>query len=418
MGNGQAGSASSKDYFTKIWNSSFIRIICYAFLCQFTMAITNTVLPLYVINGLGMSAADSGLLGTFFTIGSVCCRFFAGYITDRFGRRTTLMLGGTIVGLSLFFLGFSRTMVMLLVFKTVQGIGNALNSTASNATASEVLPRDKVGQGIGYYSLHQNITGALAPTLCLALMGIGAASSGSQNYQLPLVIGGFMGIAAALVGGSLNYEKKIREIDPSFHREKPQGVHISDFIEIRALVPALMMMFTSFASGAGTYMIVFATQYQFKTVGIYYIIDAIVGVSVRFAFGSKFDALKPRNVALIAIALNVTSYLLMGFTLSEWAFVLSAFLFGAFNAMLAPTFNAMAMKMVPESRSGAASSTYWLGFDIGMVIGMTVFGAIIDAAGFKGAFLTAGGFMVIFAILVAILLRKTVPLREMTNPEE
>ena len=104
MGNGQAGSASSKDYFTKIWNSSFIRIICYAFLCQFTMAITNTVLPLYVINGLGMSAADSGLLGTFFTIGSVCCRFFAGYITDRFGRRTTLMLGGrwTDFGVSFF----------------------------------------------------------------------------------------------------------------------------------------------------------------------------------------------------------------------------------------------------------------------------------------------------------------------------
>ena len=195
--------------FKTIWNSSFVRILIYALLCQFTMAVTNTVLPLYVINGLGRSATESGLLGSLFTIGSLLCRFISGYLCDRFGRRICLIAGGVIVGLCLIALGFETTMFLLLLTKLFQGVGHAVNSTASNAAASEVLPRDKVGQGLGYYSLHSMITNAIGPTLCLALMGVGAAASGGQNYRLPLLIGGFLGFADAGLGATLHYEKSL-----------------------------------------------------------------------------------------------------------------------------------------------------------------------------------------------------------------
>ena len=405
------------ELFQRIWNSSFIRIIIYALLCQFTMSITNTVLPLYVINGLGRSAADSGLLGTMFTIGSVCCRFVAGYISDRFGRRVTLMLGAGIVGISLFAMGFQTTLIMLLVFKVIQGIGHALNSTASNAVAAEVLPRDKVGQGIGYYSLHSMLTNAIGPTLCLALMGVGVSAVGGQNYLLPMLIGGAMGLVAMLIGFSLNYEKKLHQLHPETAR-KPQGIHLSDFIERRALLPAAMMFFTAFASGAGVYMIVFANDYQFSTIGLYYVVNALVSVGVRFALGAKLDALRPRTVAVIAITLNVTSYALLGFTLSEWSFMLSAVLMGAYQSMLTPTFNAMAMKMVPESRTGAASSTYWLGFDGGMAVGMLFFGVIIDWGSYPAAFLFSAAYMAIFGVVAFFILRKVKPLREIESPKE
>ena len=143
------------------------------------------------------------------------------------------------------------------------------------------------------------VTNAIGPSLCLALMGVGvvAASGASQNYTLPMVVGGVMGLVATLIGLSLNYEKKLYAIHPEM-RKKPTGIHITDFIERRALLPALMMFFTAFSSGAGVYMIVFATDYQFSTVGIYYVINALVSVGVRFAFGSKFDGLRPRTVAV------------------------------------------------------------------------------------------------------------------------
>lgn len=383
------------------------------------MSITNTVLPLYVINGLGMTAAQSGLLGTAFTIGSVCCRFVAGYISDLFGRRVTLILGAAIIAVSLICLGFQTTLIMLLVFKVIQGIGHALSSTTSNAVAAEVLPQDKVGQGIGYYSLHSMLTNALGPSLSLALMGVGVvAASGGQNYQLPLLFGGLMAVAALVIGLSLNYEKKLGTRKKAAEARKKQRIHISDFIEPRALLPAVMMFFTAFASGASVYMIVFANDYDFSTTGLYYIINALVSVGFRFAFGSRLDGMKPRTVTLIAVAFNVAAYAMLGFTLSEAAFLISAVLMGIYQSMLTPTFNAMALKISPKSRSGAASSTYWLGYDGGMAIGMIFFGAVIDWGSYDAAFLFSAAYMLIFGIVAFFVLKNTRPLRELKNPED
>lgn len=412
------------ELFTSLWNSSFIRIFIYAVLCQFTMSISNTVLPLYVMdsgpNGLGMSAADSGLLGTMFTIGSVLCRFFSGYISDRFGRRVTLMLGAGIVAAAMLALGFQTTLFMLLVFKVIQGVGHALNSSSSTAVASEVLPRARMGQGIGYFSLHSTLTNAIGPTITLALMGVGASAAGMEdNYLLPMLVGSGMGLTALGIAASLNYEKKLKQLHPETAR-RPQGIRFSDFIERRALLPALMMFFTAFSSGASVYMIVFARESQFSTasISIYYIVNALVSLATRFALGARLDSIRPRTVALIAIALNVASYALLGFTLSEWAFLLSAVLMGAYQSMLTPTFNAMAMKLAPESRSGAASATYWLGFDGGMAVGMLAFGVIIDWGSYPAAFLCAGLYMAVFGAVACFVLRRVRPIREIESPLE
>ena len=138
--------------------------------------------------------------------------------------------------------GPGLTLIMLLVFKVIQGIGHALNSTTSNAVEAEVLHRDKVGQGIGYYSLHSLLSNAIGPTPALALMGVGAAAvSGGQNYLLPMLVGGGMGVAALLIGLSMNYEKKLKAQNPGAFR-RPQGIHVTDFVDRRALLPAVMIL--------------------------------------------------------------------------------------------------------------------------------------------------------------------------------
>ena len=293
-------------------------------------------------------------------------------------------------------------------------MGHAINSTAATAAASEVLPREQMGKGIGYFSLHSTIINAIGPTVALAFMGVGVSAAGEQNYALPMVMGGLGGLIAMGIGASLGYEKKLRR---DRNAARP-GFRISDFIERRSLMPAVLMLFQAFSSGASVYMIVFANDMGFATVGEYYIINAACTFGIRVALGSRLDGMRPRTVTLIAVAMNITSYLCLGLTLSHWAFLLSAVLMGAYQAMLVPTYNTLALKLAPESRSGAAAATYWLGFDGGMAIGMLAFGVIIDAGGYRGAFLAAGGYMVLFALLAAVVLRRTRPLKEIVSPAD
>lgn len=400
-----------------LWNSSFIRVLIYAVLCTFTMSVSNTVLPLYVINQLGHSNTESGLLGTLFTVGSVLCRFFTGWLSDKFGRRIMLIIGAVMVGTALIFMGFTTSFILILIIKTYQGIGNSFNTTASNAAASDVLPKERLGDGIGYFGLNTSVINAVGPTVALALMGV-MATAGGPNYSLPLFIAGASGIAAAVIGASLNYEKKMTRIPGVKAAGEKTRFNISDYIEKRALMPALLQFFQAFAMGAGVFMIIFANSMSFVSISYYFIISAAVSVATRLIVGSRMDKMKPVSAVMIPLAMMIASYVYLGATLSEMAFLVNSVVSGIYGAMLMPTFNSLALRLCPDKRKGAASATYWLGFDGGMAFGMIVFGLVIDAGGFAAAFNSAGVYMVIFGIVAFLVLRKVKPIREIDSPSD
>ena len=106
-------------------------------------------------------------------------------------------------------------------------------------------------------------------------------SSDVVYYRLPLLAGGVLGLLAALLGLSLTYEDRL----PPRPASNPRGFRLSDYIERRSLIPALMILFTAFSTGAGTYMIVFAADRGFASIGAYYLIDAAASLAAWTACG-------------------------------------------------------------------------------------------------------------------------------------
>lgn len=400
---------------SKLWNRNFVFVLLYAVLCNLTMSVSNTVLPLYVVNGLGLSAAQSGLLGTVFTVGSCVCRFVAGGICDRAGYRKIMALGALLVGGALFFQGFSSTFVLILGLKFIQGVGHSLNSTASNTAVADIIPEDRFADGMGYYGLHSTLTNAVGPGLSLALMAVVVAgSSGGQNYRLPLVTAGIFGFAAMVLGIFVTGKNSAgRGKSPS--REK-RRIRVKDFIEIKALPVALLQAVQAFTVGAGVYMILYANARGYHSVSFYYTLSAAVSLATRFIIGDRMDRVKPAFFAVFASTLSTAAYLLLGILDSEPVFIVSGVLTGISNAILMPLYNSLVLKMAHKSRSGAASATYWLGFDIGIAIGQVIFGAVIDMNGggsYCLAFVIAGSLLAAYALASFLYLRKKPPLREM-----
>jgi MFS family permease len=377
-------------------------------LCTFTMSISNTVLPLFVIS-IGYTNAQSGLLGTVFTIASTITRFTAGGLTDRHGRKAIMAAGALIAGIALICMGFTTAFAVLLLFKFLQGIGHSLNSTASNATAADVLSKDQLGNGMGCYGLHSTLTNAIGPTLALALMGVAIPAAYNKNYQLPLLVGGAGGILAIFLALRVQLAK------PSETLEKKPFTWES-LIEKRSLMPAILQAFQAISSGASIFMLVFASSMGFGSISYYFVISAACTLLTRFIFGKRMDTTKPVWIVVIPLVALIASYFFLAFTLSEPAFILSGVVSGAFNALLVPAFNSLSLKLAPQSRSGAASATYWLGFDFGMAVGQIAFGAIIDKGGFFASFLIAGIYLSVFAVAAFFLLRDFKPIRDMERP--
>lgn len=69
-------------------------------------------------------------------VGSIMCYFIA----ERFGRRTMLIAGGSIMIVGAAILASSYTVAQLIVGRIVTGIGNGMNSSTAPVYQSECSP--------------------------------------------------------------------------------------------------------------------------------------------------------------------------------------------------------------------------------------------------------------------------------------
>lgn len=399
----------------RVWNKYFISVFVYALLCQFTMTVTNYVLPLYVVNALHASVSISGVLSSVFAAGSMICRFATGNLADKYGRRTMMILGAAIIAVCMVTLGLTTSIVIIVALKAVQGVGHALNSTSSNAAASDVVPKSRYGEGIGYYAMHSTIISAFGATVIIWLMSVGSATGEADNYSLPLFVAGACGLVAMLIAIFLNYEKKM-----NIARKKSSGkkFDIRDYIEVRSLLPALLVLFQSICTGSGMFLLLYATEIGLgSAMSLFYIISTVVSVGARFTIGRITGKFKPMYVVLVSVVFQISAYLFLALVPGIVSLYYMAAVSGLFGAILQPTLNALSLKSAPASRSGAASATYWLGFDIGMAITPVIFGAVIDLAGYSTSFLVGAICMAIFGVCAVFILRKVKPLDEIVQPE-
>src|SRR5699024_6298153 len=60
-------------------------------------------------------------------------------------------------------------MVMLIVLRIIQGIGWGFSTTASGTIATDLIPPNRRGEGMGYFGLSGNLALAFGPALGLTL---------------------------------------------------------------------------------------------------------------------------------------------------------------------------------------------------------------------------------------------------------
>jgi predicted MFS family arabinose efflux permease len=104
-------------------------------------------------------------------------------------------------------------------------------------------------------------------------------------------------------------------------------------------------------------------------------------------FGGKFaDRNRFSTNASVAGVIGILSMLLLWQGHSTLTLVLAGLLFGLAYGLIIPVAQAGCLSRTPPNRSGTATGTYFLGIDIGFVIGSTGGGILIDRIGYANTF--------------------------------
>jgi len=96
-----------------------------------------------------MPHALGGIIGGMFFAGYMLTQFPAGYLGDRFGRKTMVVISTAWAGVATFVSALTRSLNAFVAARVLTGLGEGAYYSNDRALVSEVTPKEKKGLGMG-----------------------------------------------------------------------------------------------------------------------------------------------------------------------------------------------------------------------------------------------------------------------------
>jgi len=374
----------------KIFTTPFNLMLTVSVLSYTGHYMLMATMPIYA-KELGGSNVAAGMMVTALTVSALLFRPIFGLLIDNKGRKFVLVTGAVLFVVVSFFYTLASTVFLLLILRVINGIGFSAHTSAAGTIASDLTPKPRLAEGLGYYGISIIIGTAIGPSLGLYLSG----HSGYQFMILCVLIIWGMGLLFSLL---IKYEKKNKAANDSAADSGRGGNPIqyskviNSFFEKTSLLPSLVMFFVSLSFGSViTFLPSYGIAREIEHIGSFFIVYSIVVFITRLTTGKLADRYGFRIVLIPSLAALFLSMVILAFSGTLSAVLIAAVFFGIGFGTSYPLTNAIIIKLCSEKRRGAATSTLLASMDIGIGFGALVWGVVLEASGFTTVYLASSG---------------------------
>ncbi|TEB16387.1 major facilitator superfamily transporter [Pelotomaculum sp. FP] len=346
-----------------LWTRDFV-FLCLANLCVFiTVHILLSTMPVYIV-GMGGDKKDVGIVMGIFTIAATLMRPFGGRLLDSYDRKKTLLAGLALTA-AVALIYHAAAAIMLLIFvRLVHGISFSISTTATGTLASDLLPRDRLGEGMGYFGLTTSLSMAVAPLIGLWLVGI----AGFTALFNASIVAAVIAIVVSIIPG---YDKSklshgaIDKIEPGW----------SGYFEKNALKASFIMFFLATVwGGVISFVALYAQEKGIANVGLFFTANALTMIFSRPFAGRWSDKNGAYKVILAGIVFIGISTVTIAFSKNLTGFLFAGAAYGLGFGFCLPSLQALAVRDVSPYRRGAATGTFFSSLDLGIGLGTILFG--------------------------------------------
>lgn len=364
----------------KIWNRRFILLFITNLLVLAAFYASIPIIPIYC-QEIGITGSKIGIVLAAMSVATILFRPVAGYLLDNFNRYRVYLLF-----LALFCLSFPAFIAfpifgVLIIIRLYMGAVYSVCGSATMTLAGDVLPVQKITEGISRFAFTVSIGMAVGP-----YVGLQVQSHMSSKASFLTIFG--ISVAALICVSCC----RIRY--PKVARKK---FSIRDSIYTPALPFMFNMMFLMIPYGAViAYSSIFAQEKGLSAYLPYFYIFLVLGMLVsKLSTQKMIDAGRHKILvclSLIVLILTMLSYLFMSTGIH---LLVSGFLFGLGYGILQPLFQSFVTGTTDAPKRGVANATYMLSYDIGIGIGSLLMGFLQETLGLPVGFaLTAIAYIV------------------------
>lgn len=341
------------------------------------------VVPKYLTTALGATPRQIGELAALPALAGIAAAPLCGRWLDRGGARSAILLGATLLSVSVGSFGFFFAIEPLVyVLRVVQGIGNTLViGGAAALVAAMVTPK------------HHARAFGLAGSASLAMNAVASYTTerlaDTFGWSVAFEVAGAAGILVFAFTSSIPAVESQPELEPAPHSAGGGA-------------DARGVTFAALAGGAAFATIATFTQPLVLELGGTDVASLFVGYTVtalgtRLGLGTFVDRWGRRRTALVALSLYVIAVLGAAVVRPAWLFVLGLG-FGAAHGMLWPALNALAVERAPSGRSGSALTRLHATFGIGSMATVWGVGWLVGEIGYALSFVITAAFVAVAAL--------------------
>ncbi|MFD1064888.1 MFS transporter [Oceanobacillus locisalsi] len=366
---------------SKLWTKDFIIVSAINFLLTLVFYLLVVVMGVYAAEEFNASASQSGLVVGIFIVGALVGRLVIGRYINKIGQKTTLFIGVIIfiLATSLYFFNFG--IGFLLINRFIHGIGLGFGSTATGTIVAQIIPAERKGEGIGYYSMSATLSTALGPFVGLYM---------SQHTSMQGIF--LLCLAIAIFSFLTAFFVRVPVVHETEAEKEEKGFQISHYVEPRAVPIAIITLILALCySSVLSFLNSYAIELDLVSVASVFFLVYSIAVLLSRPFTGRLIDLKGANIVMYpAFVLFTIGMILLGFAESGFTMLLAGVLIGLGFGNMQSCTQAIAIKMTPTHRMGLATSTFFIFLDGGLGFGPYLLGFVTPLTGYSSLYIILG----------------------------
>lgn len=337
--------------------------------------------PLFIKSCNG-TESDIGIIMGTTAFSSVVFRPWISEMVDRIGRKRSYTIGCLITTIIpvvyIMFKGDIRQLyILFIITRLIYGIGLAICFTAVFTYVADIVPKERLNEGIGMFGATGLLGLAIGPV-------IGELIIRAYGFYL------FFIASSAIAAIGLLIQLPLSE---SFISDEKDPADLS-FTSIFKMRHVVIISFLSFCFGiviaaTGNFVSPFAQEKGISFISIYYICYSGAAILTRLFGGRLADIFGEERIIPYGLSSASLGLIVLTFLENELVLCLAGILSGCGHGFLFPCLNSLIIKGQPSSIRGKLTGLFTGSIDAGVFAGSIFLGFIGDWLGLRALFLSS-----------------------------
>lgn len=370
-----------------------ILVMAASFLFMFSVMFVTPLINGYALS-LGADSILAGIITGSMSIVSIFLRPIAGNLVDLYSKYCLSLIGGILILIGVSGYWLVNTSGLLILFRLINGTGFVLATICMTTWLAFLVPRRFVGEAMCFYGLMNALAMAVAPLIAINSYKV-------IGYRYSMMIAS---LAAVIMLIMIKFVKN--------HAIPQNKLSLKNIKHIRIIqkdtIPvALLMLFFSipyFATQADLVEYV-AMRKLSVSVGYFFLIYALSLLIIRIWLKRFFDTIAFGFWFWLSLIAMIIFLISMAFMKNNFIMLIAAVALSIGYGVIYSINQTTALLLSPLDQQGLASSTVYLGLDLGMA-SAPILGGIIASTIPHFYFYPIMLIMVPFVLVIYFIYRK------------